>query len=265
MAAPRHEGRFADATAPRVDSTNEADVSDKPAWIRARARLTAQQLADQDEIARGRLRTLLALDELIAGLVAALEASGKLDNTYVFLTSDHGYRIGGEHRLRHGKQTPYDEDLRVPFLVRGPRVSAGRTVEQLCVLNDLMPTVLELAGVGLPAEVDGRSLVPLFSAATTPATWRSAFLAQHWTSAQDQGIPEWRALRTATRLYVEWPPSAFSAAQEVETYDLTTDPRALSSDHARLGASSLSTFSSRLGELTRCSGATCRSAEDAGL
>jgi len=197
--APRHAGRFPNATAPRNPSRNEADVSDKPAWVQARTPLTAEALADQDDIARGRLRTLLAMDELIEDVVDALDSSGRLDNAYIIVTSDHGYRIGGEHRIRHGKQTAYEEDISVPFFVRGPDIAAGTVVSELSVINDLFPTLLELAGATIPGNVDGRSLTPLWSG-TPPTRWRQSFLIQAWRSGQDQGIPAWSALRSARHL-----------------------------------------------------------------
>lgn len=262
--APRHAGRFPNAVAPRNPSRNEDDVSDKPAWIQARPTLDAAALASQDNIARGRLLTLLAVDDLVEDVVEALESAGRLANAYIIVTSDHGYRIGAEHRIRHGKQTPYEEDIAVPFFIRGPEISAGTVVTELCILNDIFPTLLGLAGLDPPADVDGRSLTPLWTGAA-PSTWRQSFLVQHWRSGQDQGIPAWRALRSENHLYVEWPASEFSASLERELYALQNDPWKMGSRHATATTATLQELSARLAELMDCSGDGCQAAEDASL
>src|SRR5262249_26850461 len=106
----------------------------------------------------------------------------QLDNTYLFFTSDNGFHLG-QHRLRPGKQTAYEEDVHVPLLVRGPGIPAGRMVDQLTGEVDLAPTWAELAGVSVPDSVDGRSLVPLLRGGAPPAAWRQAFLLEHGNMA----------------------------------------------------------------------------------
>src|SRR5829696_5891255 len=147
--APRHAQAFAEAWAPRSAAFNEADVSDKPSWVRARPVLSDEQVAEIDAQYRDRLRTLLAVDEMVATLVETLEATGELENTYLFFTSDNGFLLG-EHRLPIGKETPYQEAVRVPLLVRGPGVPAGTAVDSLALNVDLAPTLAELASVPVP-------------------------------------------------------------------------------------------------------------------
>ena len=115
---------------------------------------------------RDRLETMLAVDEMVAALVQTLEETGQLDNTFIFFTSDNGYHLG-QHRLI-GKDTTYEEDIRVPLIVRGPGVPAGQTVSHFALNSDLAPTLAELAGASAPAFIDGRSLVPVLSAYTAP-------------------------------------------------------------------------------------------------
>ena len=103
---------------------------------------------------------MLAVDDMIGELIKALKESGELDNTYIFFTSDNGFHLG-EHRLGAGKWTPYEEDIRIPLIVRGPGVREGRTLHQMVLNNDLAPTIAELAGADVRSFVDGRSLVPL--------------------------------------------------------------------------------------------------------
>jgi arylsulfatase A-like enzyme len=99
------------------------------------------------------------LDAQIGRMLDALERSGQADNTWVFFTSDHGLAVG-QHGLL-GKQNLYDHSVRVPFLVAGPGVPAGRRVSEPIYYQDVMPTTLELAGVKPPDHVAFQSLLPI--------------------------------------------------------------------------------------------------------
>ncbi|GAB6987116.1 hypothetical protein JCM10369A_36410 [Nocardioides pyridinolyticus] len=119
--ADRHADILEDVALPSLDSPsfNERDVSDKPPAIRRRP-VSPQE---QQHLFTQRIRTLAALDEAVAGIVAELERTGELDDTVVLFTSDNGY-LFGEHRLT-GKNVPYEEALGVPLLVRGPGIPRG--------------------------------------------------------------------------------------------------------------------------------------------
>lgn len=97
------------------------------------------------------------LDAQIGRVLAALEASGQANNTWIFFTADHGLAVG-KHGLM-GKQNMYDHSLRVPFLVKGPGVEPGK-IDAPIYLQDVMATSLDLAG-GKPSEVEFKSLLPL--------------------------------------------------------------------------------------------------------
>jgi arylsulfatase A-like enzyme len=99
------------------------------------------------------------LDTHVGRILGELEKAGLRGNTYIVFTSDHGLSVGG-HGLM-GKQNLYDDSIKVPFILAGPSLPAGRTVEAPVYLQDLMPTTLELAGVAVPAHVDFKSLLPL--------------------------------------------------------------------------------------------------------
>lgn len=180
-AAPRHEALFADVQAPRTAAYNEADVTDKPNWVAKLDPLTREQERFIDDFYRNRLRSMQAIDEMIAAIYTALVDTGQLDNTYIIFTSDNGMHLG-EHRIVYGKGTAYEASIRVPFVVRGPEVPAQS--EQAAVINlvDLAPTFGAMAGLHeLPASFDGRSILPLLSAPPTAnnvitETWRAAVL-----------------------------------------------------------------------------------------
>ena len=173
VAAPRHEGMFATAELPRPPSFDEADVSDKPAFIRGLPPLDQDQIAYLEYEYRRRIASLQAVDDMVESIVGALGETGQLDNTYVIYSSDNGFHMG-EHRLIAGKDTPYDEDIRVPMVMRGPGVPAGARIEAVVGNIDLAPTIAQIAAAESPDFVDGRSFLPLFQAPDLP--WREAFL-----------------------------------------------------------------------------------------
>jgi len=177
--APRYDGAFAGATAPRPPSFNEEDMSDKPEWARGQPSLGAADVAEIDDAWRRRLESMLAIEDMVARILDALNAAGKLDSTYIFFTSDNGYHLG-EHRLLAGKQTLYEEDIRVPLIVRGPGVPAGAVLPHLVGNVDLAPTLADLAGAPAPDFVDGRSFASLLqSSPPDPASFRDALLLEH--------------------------------------------------------------------------------------
>jgi N-acetylglucosamine-6-sulfatase len=155
-----------------VPSVNEADMSDKPSWMRNLP--LANTAAIQAEY-EGKLEELADLDSKgMRPILAALEATGQLANTVIFFTSDNGY-LHGEHRLRK-KDRPYWESSEVPFFVKGPGVRSGTTRNTLVNHTDLMPTTCQIAGVPLTAlDVDGRSMLP-YLGADSFSSWRKRML-----------------------------------------------------------------------------------------
>ena len=246
-----------------------------------------------DKYQRNRLASTLAIDEMVGDLVDALEESGELDNTYIFFTSDNGYHAG-EHRLTTGKWTAYEEDIRVPLIVRGPGVPEGAKREELVLNNDLAPTFADIAGAQVPSFVDGRSLMPLLTDnPLAPEDWRSAFLveaaseltgpeapsigedwvrptlsgdpwpndwqqrlAEGGVEPQDWGRPAFEAIRTQRYLYVEY------HNKERELYNLRKDPFELNNAYDDTDAGVLRRLEDRLAALRGCAGTACTDAED---
>jgi arylsulfatase A-like enzyme len=276
--APRHEGAFSDARLPRPPSFDEGNVSDKPDWVRDNPSLTQEQVDSMEDLYRSRLRSMLAVDDMVGRLMDALRESGELDDTYVFFTSDNGWHAG-EHRLTTGKWTAYEEDVRVPLIVSGPSVPEGKTLPHLVLNNDLAPTFADLAGADPPGFVDGRSLKPLLTDDPPPVDdWRSAFLVeaaaeQGSTTGQplsgdpitdggrrvpreDWGRPALVAVRTEARLYVEYGDGGR------ELYDLGEDPHQLVNRHETVEPELLRRLQGRLAALRGCSDSGCRAAEE---
>lgn len=282
--APRHAELFPDARAPRTASFNEADVSDKPAWVRALPPLTADQIAEMDKLYRHKLQALQAVDELVERLVNTLQATGQLAHTYIVFTSDNGYHQG-QHRMDSGKMTAYEEDLRVPFVVRGPGIAAGSRATRVTANVDHAPTLAALAGATAPSFVDGRSLLPLWRG-EAPAEWRQVLLLEHKPDKNDEAarrvsrfvatsgreppdpmdlvaaggdgmdITSFSGLRTAAGVtYIEYDTG------EREYYDRAVDPAQLDNAYARTPTDQRARLADWLAALRSASGEALRQAE----
>jgi N-acetylglucosamine-6-sulfatase len=261
--ARRHERLYEGLRAPRTPSFDEADVSDKPGWVRD-LELDSAVKKRIDELYSKRLKTMAAVGEMIGGLLRTLEQTGKLDNTYVVLTSDNGYHMG-QHRLGLGKQSAYEEDIRVPLMIRGPGLPAGVSRDEMVLNNDFAPTFADLAGLPPPASVDGRSFASLLDRTrrNDPASWRTAFEIRNWDNKRNEAsyravapVPPYRAVRTQRYLYVEY------AAGERELYDLKEDPYELHNLYDSADKDLISKLGARLDALRDCAGEECRAAED---
>ncbi len=271
--APRHSKLFVGLEAPRTPSFNERDMKDKPK-VRQKALLNEQEVTNLSILYRLRLRTLQAVDDMVAGIVESLSQSGQLDNTYIFFTSDNGFHLG-QHRLNSGKYTPYEEDVRVPFLVRGPGIPANLKVDALAVSVDLAPTIAELTSTPLLAPSDGRSLAQLLRGQPKPPAWRKSVLLEqyHFVAAPQstattlepsdvpggEEVPTHLGLRTATFKYVEY------ESGELEYYDLVKDPHELKNIAKTLTPVYLGKLSAIVKALSTCAGAGCRAAERTAL
>ena len=268
VAAPRHEGMFADAKLPRTPGFDEADVSDKPAFIRMIPPLEEEQIGHLEREYQRRLRSLQAIDDMVTSIVEALQTAEVLENTFVIYSSDNGFHMGA-HRLPAGKDFPYEEDIRVPAVVRGPGVPAGHRIEAMVLNSDFAPTFAQIAGIEPPEFVDGRSFLPLFANAEQP--WRESFLIerrqfenQYLQLAERLGMPteeldrsaQFDAVRTTGWTYVEY------GTGERELYDLARDPDQLENVIATADPALVAALAARLTELRTCAAAECRRLED---
>ncbi len=211
IAPLRHEGAFASTPVPLGPGVNEADVSDKPAYIASRP---VVPLASLRERTRDQWETLLAVDELVSRIVKALGETGRRDNTLLIFTSDNGLS-NGEHRWE-SKQVPYEESIRVPMIVSLPgRIPAG-TASSAPVSNvDIAPTIADFAGTSISA--DGVSLRPLLTGSSSSV--RDSVVLEHLETTL--AVPSYCGVRTGSFLFVHY------ATGEEELYDLARDPRQL--------------------------------------
>jgi arylsulfatase A-like enzyme len=252
--APRDLHDFDGERAPRLPSFNEADVSDKPSFIRSLPRLSASDIAAIDNRHEKRVESLQAVDDLVEGLVNELANQGVLDNTYVVFTSDNGWHHG-EHRILDRKEQPYEESIHMPLVIRGPAIDQARlqnsTTNKLVLNTDFFSTFMALAGASTPSYVDGRSLLPVLK--NTASSWRSAILLEkrHKTKPRQSYFG---VLTSEPKKYVEYQNG------ERELYNLRVDRDTYELEN-RYSGTPPADLKARLNDLKTCAGATCRSAE----
>jgi arylsulfatase A-like enzyme len=211
--AKRHKNAsVARNQAPRTPSFNEADMSDKSRVWRNRDVISGKRIKEIDSFYVKRLRSMFAVEDMVADVLETLESTNRLDNTYLFFLSDNGHHQG-EHRIPEKKQTPFEEVIQSPLFVLGPGVPAGAETDARASIVDLGPTFAELAGITAPDFVDGRSLVP-FLAGGSASGWRQAVIAE----LEDGAGGGFVVLRSGPHAYVEYVSGA------VELYDLDADP-----------------------------------------
>jgi N-acetylglucosamine-6-sulfatase len=220
---------------------NEADMSDKPSFLRD---LPRQDRAQMKRVLEGKLEELQDLDDQIGKVLDLLRNTDQRRRTWVFLVSDNGYLLG-EHRLFR-KEQPYEESAGVPFVVRGPHVGPA-VVDVLVSQVDLMPTTLDIAGLDPDSgrDLDGRSmLTPLLTGDWM--RWRQRLLIEN----PQRG---WALLREGATAYIE-----HDRTGEWELYNLERDPHQLRSRNN----ADVRELSQRLDRLRIASGTALRALEE---
>ncbi len=165
----------------------------------------------------GYFRCISAADDNLGRLLSTLDELGLADDTVVVFASDNGY-YHGEHGLGD-KRSAYDESLRIPLLVRYPRLIQKNSTRDEMVLNiDLAPTFVDLGGGKIPSTMQGRSWRPLFTE-KNPA-WRTSFLSEYFFEANFPTTPTVTAVRTADAKLIKYP----GHEEWTELFDLARDP-----------------------------------------
>ena len=188
-----------------------------------------------DATIRDRLEMVTGVDESVGRLLAALERTGDLDDTFFVVTSDHGY-FYGEHGLNPQRRLAYEESARIPMVIRYPRlIEPGTRPEQLMLSIDLASTILELTGQEPEDPMQGASLVPILRG-DDPEGWRTSLLIEHHSDPDSylrnspgpgrasefvrvRGLG-YKAVRTARYKYIQY--TDLEGMDEL--YDLEADP-----------------------------------------
>jgi N-acetylglucosamine-6-sulfatase len=221
MPAERHKNLYAGKTVPRRPNAMRAPVG-KLALERRIGELPPLGAATgtRDEAILGRQRSLSAIEEGVGEILSALKETGQLDNTLIVFTSDNGY-FYGEHGLSVERRLAYEESIRMPLLVRYPRmINAGTAPDEIALNIDLAPTLLSVAGASVPGDMQGRSLAPLLKG--EKVKWRDSFLIEYYS---DRVFPRmermgYKAARNGRWKYIHY----LELEGMDELYDLKTDP-----------------------------------------
>ena len=226
---PKFEHAFdAEKVVRPANADNYHAADGKPAWLEKSyptwhglgGPLYGQK--EYGKFVRAYLGCIASVDESVGRIYQVLRESGQLDNTLLIFTSDNGFALG-EHG-RTDKRTAYEESLRVPLLVRYPRVvKPGTVIREMVLTLDLAPSILDLCGAAPLPDADGQSWKRLLGGDS--AGWRTAFFYQYNYEPQFPYTPNVRAIRTDRWKYIHYPhgdggPDRYTA----ELYDLGNDP-----------------------------------------
>jgi arylsulfatase A-like enzyme len=167
------------------------------------------------------LRCIASVDHEIGRVLDWLDQAGLAENTVVVYSSDQGFYLG-DHGW-YDKRWMYEESFRTPLIVRWPAGIASASVDEHLVQNiDLAPTFLELAGVEVPGDMHGESLVPILNGAD-PEAWRDSLYYQYYEFPGVHAVPRHRGVRTDRYKLIH-----YYQLDEWELFDLEEDPRELS-------------------------------------
>jgi len=163
------------------------------------------------------LATVQSVDDSVGRVLDLVDSAGLSKNTIVIYTSDQGFFLG-DHGL-YDKRFMYDECLRMPFLVRWPAgVKPGAVARAMALNVDFAPTFLEAAGLPVPADMQGRSLMPVLRG-RVPADWRTSMYYRYYHDPGDHNTRAHYGVRTATHKLI-----SFWKSGEWELFDLVNDP-----------------------------------------
>jgi N-acetylglucosamine-6-sulfatase len=237
--AAQDAGSFANVQMPISPSFNEANVSDKPRYVRKLPLLSRKQIGNVEYKWRTRAECLQSLDRGIKTIMDALQTADLLSDTHIMFTSDNGL-VDGEHRIQKAKDVLYEEGVTVPMLWLQPS-GYNQTCKQPVSNIDTTAAVVELSGATARRVLDGLSLTPLL--ADVDAPWKTAALVE---SGKTNGIC------TGNYRYIEW------SNGDKELYDMTSDPYQLENKQGQSAYKDIQeSCATALASLEVCAGGNC--------
>ncbi len=176
-----------------------------------------EDVPDLDTFLKRYYRCIAGVDENVGRILDALSRLGFEDKTVVVYSGDNGFFLG-EHRF-FDKRLMYEESIRVPLLIKYPKmVKPGTTKEEMVLNVDIAPSILELAGLTVPDSMDGKSIKPLLLGKQIP--WRTDFLYEYYEYPAVHMVRKNRGVRTERWKYIHY----FEEPEEFELFDIENDP-----------------------------------------
>ncbi|MCM2680680.1 sulfatase family protein [Echinimonas agarilytica] len=217
---PEFESWYQDVTIPSAKLSDDDTFSTLPDFLQASIARDRWEYRFGDEetyqkMTKRHYRAISSVDKAVGMIIKTLEQTGQADNTIIIYTGDNGYSLN--ERQLAGKWFGWEEDLRVPLIIYDPRGSADGTVSKMALNIDIAPTVLDLAGVAIPDNYQGKSLTPLLKG--EPTQWRNEFFFEHMYQPKRVSIPPIVGVRTDNWKYVH-----FYKHNHQQLYDLERDP-----------------------------------------
>lgn len=226
---------YNDLILPLGSSATSAAETSQPSFIRDSLSGSRWWNIDDDEIQgwlRDYYRLVKGMDLAVGRIVKSLDELGFSDNTVIVFTSDNGYLLY-EHGLM-GKWLMYEESIRIPMIVYDPRLPGelrGRRRDEMVLSIDCAPTLLAMAGIEIPSEMQGRDLTPLILGQAP--TWREDWYYEHTHSEPyPRNIPRSQGVRTERWKYIRY---IDENPRFEQLFDLENDPSEMSNLAADTG------------------------------
>jgi arylsulfatase A-like enzyme len=249
-------------------SFNEADMSDKPAWMRDDAPVDP---VGQRSGFNSKIAAMRAVDDMVGTAIAELEKVGKLDQTLIIFTSDNGFQYGTHRRTQ--KTDMYEESIRVPLYIRAPGQTQAITSHSWAMNIDWAPTIVDFANATTDIAMDGQSLRPWVGGdAGAPAGRRTVLIEHPCDGSPMKDHPPYDMIRSmdpaltgdqtgqTVMIYAEtYNPK--NVLTDREFYNLATDPYQDESEASSSNphvVSAMNALSTRLAQLKTCVGSQCR-------
>ncbi|CAO3587797.1 unnamed protein product [Absidia cylindrospora] len=265
--AARHAHLFKNVKIARTPNFNPRKPTKTASFWKDYSQLNDTLVEQFDEIHRNRLRALQAVDEMVGSLFDELEHQGKLDNTYVIYSADNGYHIG-QHRAYPGKCGNIEEDINVPFIVRGPGIPKGEISDIVSAHHDIAPTLLALAKGSnyVPDWVDGGVIPltrdlrnhpkPVAQESFAVEFWTDSAMSEFYTNVNVNGPNIYKTVRVISKdynyMYSVW------CTGEHEFYDLKKDPYETTNEFDHIDPQLANRLDALLLVLKTCRSETCR-------
>jgi arylsulfatase A-like enzyme len=247
--APRHSNLFEGVEVPKPALWDDPAAGKPRAFLEADNRVgSANDILDYQKFMKDYYACIAGADDNVGRVFEALEGLKILDDTMLLHTGDNGFFLGEWQRF--DKRFMHEVSIRVPMVVRYPRRIPAGSVSDAQVLNvDIAPTILDVAGVAVPAGMQGRSWTPLFK--DPKAAFREDWYYEYYEYPDAHKVKPHRGVRSAAWKLIHY----YEAPEEFELYDLAKDPSERDNLHGKPGMEEITKkLRTRIDELRRETG-----------